>query len=66
MRWSPAQDPESGIQYYEYAIGTGPGLYDVVGWTVTEHLTATLQGIPLVLSLLRKKSVSGSSPECGF
>jgi|GEM_PF-837393 len=31
--WDPAQDPESGISYYEYSIGTSPGATNVVGWT---------------------------------
>ena len=30
--WS-ASDPESGIAYYEYCIGTSAGASDIVGWT---------------------------------
>ncbi len=31
-RWSPAIDPESGIDYYAYAIGTQPGEGDIRWW----------------------------------
>lgn len=30
--WTTA-DPESGIQKYEYAVGTSPGYSDVISWT---------------------------------
>lgn len=32
--WS-AEDPETGVAGYEYSIGTGAGLTDVVAWTAT-------------------------------
>lgn len=37
--WSPVSDPESGIDHYEYAVGTSPGGYDVRFWTTTGAAT---------------------------
>ncbi|MCL5795001.1 MAG: Ig-like domain-containing protein [Patescibacteria group bacterium] len=34
--WDAASDPESGIDEYQYAIGTTPGGTDVVNWTWVE------------------------------
>lgn len=31
--WDTCSDPESGIQGYQYAIGTAPGSTDVLNWT---------------------------------
>ncbi len=45
--WS-ATEPESGIQYYEYAVGTTPGGADVRGWTSSGTNTSlTIDGLSL-------------------
>jgi hypothetical protein len=45
--WS-ALDPESGIQGYSFAIGTGPGVDDVVCWTdVGTAASMSRAGLPL-------------------
>ncbi|MCS7188628.1 MAG: glycosyl hydrolase family 18 protein [Bacteroidia bacterium] len=33
--WDASADPNSDVMEYEYAIGTAPGLTDVVGWSPT-------------------------------
>ena len=38
--WWTSDDPESGIQIYEYAIGTSPGDDDVVKWTSESIITS--------------------------
>jgi hypothetical protein len=43
-----ASDPESGIQYYSYAVGTQPGYDDAVAWTNIGSSTSTvLQSLQL-------------------
>ncbi|MHB9035465.1 MAG: outer membrane protein assembly factor BamB family protein [Armatimonadota bacterium] len=45
--WS-ASDPESGIQYYSYAVGTQPGYDDAAAWTNTGTATSvSLQNLQL-------------------
>ncbi len=45
--WWSSADPESGIRSYSYAIGTGPGLDDVVSWTdVGTDTSVSRSGIP--------------------
>ncbi|MCE5323091.1 PQQ-binding-like beta-propeller repeat protein [bacterium] len=45
--WS-ASDPESGIQYYSYAIGTQPGCSDVIGWkTAGRSVSAAISTQPI-------------------
>jgi hypothetical protein len=44
--WSAGSDGESGIQRYEYALGSGPDRQDVIGWTSVAPLDA-----PQLLSL---------------
>ncbi len=39
--WS-ADDPESGVQEYEYAVGTTSGAANVVNWTSTTETEATI------------------------
>ena len=38
-----SDDPETGISGYEYAIGTAPGLTDVVAWTALGPVTSVTQ-----------------------
>ena len=45
--WS-SSDPESGIAYYEYAVGTSPGASDIVPFTKSTSTQVTLSGLPLV------------------
>lgn len=33
FEWTPASDPQSGVSYYEYALGTSVGASDVISWT---------------------------------
>ncbi len=48
--WSNAIDPNSAIAYYEYAIGTAPGLQDVVAFTNNGMATSvTKTGLSLTL-----------------
>ncbi|MCS6789933.1 MAG: N-acetylmuramoyl-L-alanine amidase [Bacteroidia bacterium] len=35
--WTMAQDTNSGIHQYEYALGTSPGAADVISWTPTSN-----------------------------
>ncbi len=47
--WDPSADPHSGLAGYEYAIGTAPGLTDVVSWTSAGTATSvTHTGLSLV------------------
>lgn len=39
-QWTPATDPESGIQDYQYAIGTSTGQTNVKGWTSAGNTTS--------------------------
>jgi SOS response regulatory protein OraA/RecX len=44
--WTYASDPESGIAYYEYTIGTAPGEDDLLGtWRTTTQNDATEYGL---------------------
>jgi hypothetical protein len=46
--WTGGNDATSGLDHYECAIGTAPGLTDVVGWTGVGTLTAmTRYGLAL-------------------
>ncbi|OPZ99874.1 MAG: hypothetical protein BWY70_00860 [Bacteroidetes bacterium ADurb.Bin408] len=46
--WTPATDQQSGIEKYSYAIGTFPGLNDVVDWTdVGLNTQVTVSGLSL-------------------
>jgi N-acetyl-anhydromuramyl-L-alanine amidase AmpD len=47
--WSASTDPNSGINLYEYAIGTSPGTMNVVNWTGNlQDTTVTDTGLSLV------------------
>jgi hypothetical protein len=47
--WSEAEDPETGIARYWYAIGTAPGLFDIQDWTDNGSVTiAAASGLALV------------------
>ena len=43
-----AYDPDSQITLYEYAIGTSPGMVDVVNWTTTSESSFKRNGLVLV------------------
>ncbi len=48
--WTTSDDPNSGIAYYEYAIGTSPGASDVVPFTNNgTNTNFTQTGLSLVL-----------------
>jgi len=47
--WSGFSDTYSGIQYYEYAIGSSPDLWDVKGWTGVQ-LDSAIEDGSLTLS----------------
>ncbi len=50
--WSASSDPHSGINYYQYAIGTTPGGTNVTGWTSTGTTRSmTKSGLNLVSGL---------------
>lgn len=44
--WS-AQDPESGVDHYEYAVGTSAGAANVIPFTRTSNLSIYLSGLNL-------------------
>jgi len=61
--WS-ATDPESPVTYYEYAIGTLPGVADVVSWTPVGNLTSiTRSGLSLTLGATYYFSVRAMNSE---
>lgn len=46
--WDPSTDPHSDVSLYQYAIGTAPGLADVVGWVSAGLVTSvTHSGLSL-------------------
>lgn len=53
MNWTGSTDPNSDIARYWYALGTAPGLTDVIGWTdAGDTLLASLGGLSLVHNTL--------------
>ncbi len=47
--YTAARDTNSGINYYLYAIGTNPGITDVINWTNNlQQLTVQQNGLALV------------------
>lgn len=48
--WTESVDPESGIDHYQYIIGTTAGGSDVKGWTSTNtEIEVTVKGLSLIL-----------------
>ncbi len=45
--WTASSDPETGISYYEYALGTSFGGTEVVNWIRTENTSVTLSDLNL-------------------
>ncbi len=45
--WTAATDASSGIQKYQYAIGTSAGTTDLVSWTDATSTTVTVTGLTL-------------------
>ena len=45
--WTASQDLDSGINNYEYSVGTSVGQANIFDWTNTTSLTATLQNLNL-------------------
>jgi spore germination protein YaaH/PKD repeat protein len=46
--WSASSDPHSGIQYYEYCVGTFPSGNDIINWTNNgTNLSFTQTGLSL-------------------
>lgn len=67
--WS-ADDPESGVVSYQYAVGTSAGATDVVNWTATEatEKTITFAAQPLGTTLyvcVKAKNAAGSWSSVG-
>jgi uncharacterized lipoprotein YddW (UPF0748 family) len=62
--WSAA-DPETGIQRYEYAVGTTSGGWQVKGWTSAETATsAAIGGLSLTVGqtyYISARAVNGAS-----
>ncbi len=68
--WS-SSDPESGIAFYEYAIGSGQGQTDVKGWTQTNATSVTATGLSLTDGTtyyfsVRATSGAGQLSQVGF
>ncbi|MBS1647129.1 MAG: T9SS type A sorting domain-containing protein [Bacteroidetes bacterium] len=66
--WSTASDVNSGMAYYQYAIGTTPGASNVVSWTNIGNVTSTTQnGLSLSAGQMyyfSVKAVDGAGLTC--
>jgi len=57
VSWIPASDPESGIEYYSYALGSQPGAADIRGWQSVGSQTRTYPASLRELGLAEGDSV---------
>ena len=55
-RWT-AEDPESHVVGYSYAVGASPGAADVKGWTLTTATEAYVTGLNLTRGMIYYVSV---------